>query len=95
VRHAVVVGHSTGGMVATALAEQRGDLVTALALIDTGPRADAFISNGLVGQLMFTPVVGPLLWQLRTDGLIRKRRAPRSVARVSRFHNRSSTTSGA
>jgi pimeloyl-ACP methyl ester carboxylesterase len=72
VRHAVLLGHSTGGMVATALAEQRRDLVTALAFIDTGPRADAFISNGLVGQLMFTPVVGPLLWQLRTDGLIRK-----------------------
>ena len=72
VRRAVVVGHSTGGMVATALAEQRRDLVTALALIDTGPRADAFISNGLVGQLMFTPVVGPLLWRLRTDGLIRQ-----------------------
>jgi pimeloyl-ACP methyl ester carboxylesterase len=72
VRDAVVVGHSTGGMVATALAEQRRDLVTALAFIDTGPRVDAFISNGLVGQLMFTPVVGPLLWRLRTDGLIRQ-----------------------
>src|SRR6266540_3065186 len=34
VKHTIVVGHSTGGAVATALAEQRGDLVTALALID-------------------------------------------------------------
>ncbi|MBE1603562.1 pimeloyl-ACP methyl ester carboxylesterase [Actinopolymorpha pittospori] len=71
-RHAIVVGHSTGGSVATALAEQRRDLVTALALIDTGPRLDAFISDGPVGQLMFTPVVGPLLWRLRTDGLLRQ-----------------------
>jgi pimeloyl-ACP methyl ester carboxylesterase len=67
-----VVGHSTGGTVATALAEQRGDLVTALALIDIGPRLDAFISNGLAGQLLFVPVVGQLLWRVRTDGLLRK-----------------------
>jgi pimeloyl-ACP methyl ester carboxylesterase len=72
VKHAIVVGHSTGGYVATALAEQRGDLVTALALIDTGPRMDAFISDGPVGQLIDLPVVGQLLWRLRTDGLIRK-----------------------
>jgi pimeloyl-ACP methyl ester carboxylesterase len=72
VKHAIVVGHSTGGYVATALAEQRGDLVTALALIDTGPRMDAFISDGPVGQLIFVPMVGQLLWRLRTDGLIRK-----------------------
>jgi pimeloyl-ACP methyl ester carboxylesterase len=72
VRHAIVVGHSTGGSVATALTEQRPGLVTALALIDTGPRPDAFISNGLAGQLMFTPIVGQLFWQVRTDGLLRR-----------------------
>jgi pimeloyl-ACP methyl ester carboxylesterase len=72
VKHTIVVGHSTGGAVATALAEQRGDLVTALALIDTGPRTDAFISQGLVGRLIEVPVVGQLLWRLRTDGLLRK-----------------------
>jgi pimeloyl-ACP methyl ester carboxylesterase len=72
VKHATVVGHSTGGYVATALAEQRGDLVTALALIDTGPRIDAFISDGPLGQLIFVPVVGQLLWRVRTDGVIRK-----------------------
>ncbi|WP_231921421.1 alpha/beta fold hydrolase [Micromonospora auratinigra] len=72
VRHAILVGHSTGGYVATALAEQRGDLVTALALIDTGPRMDAFISDGPAGTLLGAPVVGQLLWRLRTDGLIRR-----------------------
>jgi pimeloyl-ACP methyl ester carboxylesterase len=46
--------------------------VTALALIDTGPRTDAFISQGLVGRLIEVPVVGQLLWRLRTDGLLRK-----------------------
>jgi pimeloyl-ACP methyl ester carboxylesterase len=72
IKQAMVVGHSTGGAVATALAEQRGDLVTALALIDTGPRIDAFISQGLVGQLIEVPVLGQLLWRFRTDGPIRK-----------------------
>nr|WP_259670704.1 alpha/beta hydrolase [Streptomyces sp. ID38640] len=35
VRRATVVGHSTGGAVATSLAEQRRELVTAITLIDT------------------------------------------------------------
>jgi pimeloyl-ACP methyl ester carboxylesterase len=72
VKHAILVGHSTGGYVATALAEQRGDLVTALVLIDTGPSMDAFISDGPVGKLIDVPVVGQLLWRLRTDGIIRR-----------------------
>ncbi len=72
VRRAVVVGHSTGGAVATALAEQRPDLVTSLVLIDTAPSLDAFISSGFVGGLLSDPVIGQLLWRLRTDGLIRQ-----------------------
>ncbi|MEU9591767.1 alpha/beta fold hydrolase [Streptomyces sp. NPDC048219] len=44
VEHAVVVGHSSGGAVATALAEQRPDLVTGLALVNTGPSLDALIA---------------------------------------------------
>ncbi|MFJ6214181.1 alpha/beta fold hydrolase [Streptomyces sp. NPDC092296] len=72
VRQTVAIGHSTGGLVATALTEQRPALVTALALVDTGPRLDAFISNGFAGRLVLAPGIGPLLWRLRTDGLIRK-----------------------
>jgi pimeloyl-ACP methyl ester carboxylesterase len=72
VQHAILVGHSTGGSVATALAEQRPDLVTALALIDTGPRPDAFIPQGFLSELTSVPVVGQLLWQLRTDSLVRR-----------------------
>lgn len=71
IRDATVVGHSTGGAVATSLAEQRRDLVTAVALIDTGPRVDAFLGDSLAGRLMVTPVVGELLWRLRTDGVLR------------------------
>jgi pimeloyl-ACP methyl ester carboxylesterase len=72
VKHAIVVGHSTGGYVAAALAEQRDDLVTALALIDTGPRMDAFISDGPIGKIVFAPGLGQLLWRVRTDGLLRR-----------------------
>ncbi|AQZ61705.1 alpha/beta hydrolase fold [[Actinomadura] parvosata subsp. kistnae] len=44
VERAVVAGHSSGGVVATALAEQRPGLVTALALINTGPSLDAYLA---------------------------------------------------
>ncbi|MEV4108460.1 alpha/beta fold hydrolase [Nonomuraea sp. NPDC049695] len=64
VKHAVVVGHSSGGAVATALAEQRSDLVTALALINTGPSLDAFIAPG-------SAAVGPSQWP-PTDEQLRR-----------------------
>ncbi|MFI5563241.1 alpha/beta fold hydrolase [Amycolatopsis japonica] len=41
----VVVGHSSGGAVATALAEQRPDLVTALVFINTGPGMAAYVAK--------------------------------------------------
>lgn len=72
VTRAVVVGHSTGGSVATALTEHRRDLVTALVLINTGPSLDALFPEGPVNQLLEIPVVGQLLWRLRTDSLIRQ-----------------------
>ncbi|MFI1850883.1 alpha/beta fold hydrolase [Streptomyces sp. NPDC020480] len=55
VEHSVVVGHSSGGVVATALAEQRPDLVTALALVNTGPSLDAFIAPE-------SAAIGPSQW---------------------------------
>jgi len=45
VERAIVAGHSSGGAVATALAEQRPGLVTALALVNTGPGMHAFIPS--------------------------------------------------
>ncbi|MFD9339765.1 alpha/beta fold hydrolase [Streptomyces sp. NPDC060028] len=72
VERIIGIGHSTGGLVLTALAEERPGLVAALVLIDTGPGLDAFVSNGLVGRLMLAPGIGPLLWRIRTDGLIRE-----------------------
>jgi pimeloyl-ACP methyl ester carboxylesterase len=66
------IGHSTGGCVATALAEQRPGLVSALALIDIGPDLDAYMSQGLLGRLLLAPLPGRLLWRLRTEATIRK-----------------------
>ncbi|MFG2697125.1 alpha/beta fold hydrolase [Kitasatospora sp. NPDC048407] len=71
VHRATVVGHSTGGAVATALAEQRRDLVGAIALLDTGPRLDAYIGDSFAAHLLSTPVVAELFWRFRTDGTIR------------------------
>jgi pimeloyl-ACP methyl ester carboxylesterase len=72
----VIVGHSTGGSVATALAEQRRDVVAALALIDTDPSRDAFISQGFLGELagdsLPVPVVGQTVWQSRSEAAIRQ-----------------------
>ncbi len=66
------IGHSTGGYVATALAEQRPGQVAALALINTGPDPDAYIDQGLLGRLLLAPLPGRLLWRLRTETTIRK-----------------------
>lgn len=45
VEHAVVVGHSSGGVIATALAEQRPDRVSGVVLINTGPHMVAYIAK--------------------------------------------------
>lgn len=72
VDRAVAIGHSTGAVVAVALAEHRRDLVTALTLFDTGPDVSAFLHPGGLGELVEVPVVGRLLWALRTRSVIRK-----------------------
>lgn len=71
-RRVNVVGHSSGGYVATALAEQRPDLVGSLALISTGPSIDAFLPQPLILRVMLTPPFGPFVWSRRSDAMIRK-----------------------
>lgn len=71
-RPAAVVGHSSGGYVATALAEQRPDLVGSLALISSGPSMDAFLPQPLILRILLAPPLGPLLWAVRSDAMIRK-----------------------
>jgi len=71
-RHITVAGHSSGGYVATALAEQRPDLVGALALISTGPSLDALLPQPFILRALLAPPLGPLLWPVRSDAMIRK-----------------------
>ncbi|GIE75174.1 hypothetical protein Aph02nite_11240 [Actinoplanes philippinensis] len=70
-RPVTVAGHSSGGYVATALAERRPDLTGALALISTGPDLDAFRPQPLLLRILLGPVLGPMLWRVRTDAMIR------------------------
>lgn len=76
VHHAILVGHSTGGYVATSLAEQRRDLVNAIALISTGPRLDAFTDNGPAGDLLLNPSIGQALWPLLPEAAARIAMSP-------------------
>jgi pimeloyl-ACP methyl ester carboxylesterase len=68
VKHSIVVGHSSGGIVATALAEQRPDLVSALALINTGPSMDAFIAPESAAGPSQSPPTDEQLRQLVSSG---------------------------
>jgi pimeloyl-ACP methyl ester carboxylesterase len=67
-----VAGHSSGGYVATALAEQRPGLVGALALISSGPSPGALLRQPVILRLLLAPPLGPLLWPVRWDAMIRK-----------------------
>ncbi|WP_229075589.1 alpha/beta fold hydrolase [Actinoplanes sp. DH11] len=67
-----VAGHSSGGYIATALAEQRPGLVRSLALVSTGPSAAAFRRQPLVLRALLAPPFGPLLWAVRTDAMTRR-----------------------
>jgi pimeloyl-ACP methyl ester carboxylesterase len=62
----VVVGHSSGGYVATALAEQRRDRVKAVALINTGPRPDAMWPQPALIRALSTPPLSRLAWSFRS-----------------------------
>ncbi|NRQ35419.1 alpha/beta hydrolase [Nonomuraea sp. NN258] len=71
-RHVAVAGHSSGGYVATALAERRPDLVGSLALISSGPRPDALRRQPFILRALLAPPLGPLLWPRRSAAMIRK-----------------------
>ncbi|MFJ5849191.1 alpha/beta fold hydrolase [Streptomyces sp. NPDC092903] len=66
------VGHSSGGYIATALAGQRPDLVGSLALISSGPSPEALLPQPAVLRALTAPPLGPLLWPIRSDSMLRK-----------------------
>ena len=70
VRDAEVVGHSLGGPISVALAEQSPRLVDRLVLIDSIPDI-SYGDVGIVGELPFEPIVGQLLWRIKPDFSIR------------------------
>lgn len=70
VRRAEVVGHSLGGPVAIALAEQSPHLVSSLVAIDSIPDT-SYGDVGTIGELPFTPILGEALWRVKPDFSIR------------------------
>lgn len=70
VNGAVVVGHSMGGTVGTALAETASELVDRLVLIGTPARAGE-AELPLTEKLTRVPGIGQALWRLRLDSTIR------------------------
>jgi pimeloyl-ACP methyl ester carboxylesterase len=70
VREAEVVGHSLGGSVAVALAEDDPQLVERVAIIDMPPD-NSYGDLGFVASLAFQPVLGEALWRIKPDFSIR------------------------
>jgi pimeloyl-ACP methyl ester carboxylesterase len=70
VRDAEVVGHSLGGPVAIALAEQSPQLVNRLVAIDSIPDT-SYGDVGFIGELPFKPLIGQALWRIKPDFSIR------------------------
>lgn len=66
VRDATVVGHSLGGPVSIALAEQSPQLVDRLAIVDSIPD-NSYGDVGIIGELPFMPVIGEALWRVKPD----------------------------
>jgi pimeloyl-ACP methyl ester carboxylesterase len=64
-----VVGHSSGGVFATALAEQRPDLVTAAVLINTGPDMAAYYAKEVpIRVASWADLTDDQIRQAMTDG---------------------------
>jgi pimeloyl-ACP methyl ester carboxylesterase len=72
VEGATVVGHSLGGTVAVALAEQSRELVDRLVIIDQAPDNDFEDGLGLLAEASFVPVLGEALWRIKMDWTIRE-----------------------
>lgn len=71
VSDAEVVGHSLGGAVAVALAQQSPTLVNRVFIVDTPPTHEDG-DLGLVAKLGFAPVIGEAFWRIKPDFAVRK-----------------------
>ena len=70
VEGAVVVGHSLGATVATALAEQSSELVDRIVDIDQAPD-DSFGDVSLIARLGYVPVLGQLLNRITPNFMVK------------------------
>jgi pimeloyl-ACP methyl ester carboxylesterase len=64
------VGHSLGGSVVTALAQEHPQLVDRVVIIDTPPD-HSNSSLGLIAALAFQPVIGEFFWTVKPDFAIK------------------------
>ena len=71
VDHATVVGHSLGGSVTVALAEQDPELVERAVIVDMPPD-NSYSDLGFIAGLAFQPIIGPALWRIKPDFSVRK-----------------------
>ncbi len=71
VTRAEVVGHSLGGTVGTALAEQSRGLVGKLVLIDQAPD-NSYGSLPFLAKVAYVPILGQLLNRITPDALIKE-----------------------
>ncbi|AXB43328.1 alpha/beta fold hydrolase [Amycolatopsis albispora] len=79
VARAVVAGHSSGGTVATSLAEQRPGLVSAVVLINTGPDMAAYLGEDTGGAAAPADLSDEQLRQAMSTGFAPGYRIPRSL----------------
>ncbi|MFC9893485.1 alpha/beta fold hydrolase [Nocardia sp. NPDC127579] len=83
VRRLRVVGHSSGGYVGTALVEGRPDLVDKLILLSTGPSPAALLPEPAIIRMLVAPPLGPLIWSIRNDSMIRRGLAATAAAPIT------------
>jgi pimeloyl-ACP methyl ester carboxylesterase len=70
VSNAEIVGHSLGGAVSVALAEQSPQLVNRVAIIDMPPDG-SYGDLGFIAGLAFQPILGEALWTIKPDFSVR------------------------
>jgi pimeloyl-ACP methyl ester carboxylesterase len=68
---AVVVGHSMGFSVATALASEHSELVDRLVDIDEGSSTADDCSLPFIAKLQYVPVLGQALWRVTPNALVK------------------------
>jgi pimeloyl-ACP methyl ester carboxylesterase len=71
VQGAVVVGHSMGGSVATALATQSSELVDRVVLVDSRPDPDIGPGLPFLAKLGYVPVIGELANRVVPDSAVK------------------------